>query len=186
MLNAARSASVAVVISMSFILAGCSSSPGTNAEGTKPLVGSGDTAAAQPPQQPVAQGKCPDGVIASLKYNGAPYTEVDISVIETAFGADLPGGAACVTLTQGGVEGDAWFQIFWTGQDQNFANTIANTLVDAGVGAFGDPIEYRKNGADMELWAIAAGDSLNFSDAFDGSPMLVMATGSIPDPGYFG
>lgn len=181
MRNITRGTTFAAALTLAFALAACAPSAPRTAD-PELSVDSGDTAA----EQPAAQGKCPDGVIAGFDYNGSPYAEVDISVIEAAFGVDLPDGAGCVVLSPGDSDGNAWFQIFWPGQDQNFANTIGNTLVAAGVGAYGEPIEYRKGDADIELWAYPAGEDLHCSDCFDGSPKLVIGSGNIPDTGYFG
>lgn len=178
MRNISRGATLAAALTLA--LAACAPTTSSTAD-PEPPAASGNTAA----EQPTAQGKCSDRMIASFDYNG-PNNEVDISVIESAFGVDLPDGAGCVVLEPGDSKGKAFFHIFWPGQDQNFANTIGNTLVAAGVAAYGDPIEYRKGGADIELWAYPAGDDMHWSDNFDGSPELVIAEGNIPDTGYFG
>lgn len=175
MRNFTRGTTVAAV----FALAACAPTTPSPAD-PEPAVDSSDAAA----EQPAAQEKCPDGVIAGFDYNG-PNTEVDISVIESAFRADLPDGAGEVLLTPGDTEGNVYFYIFWPGQDQNFANTIDNTLVAAGVAAYGDPIEYCKGGTDIALWAYPVGDNLHWSEDFDGSPQLVIGEGNIPDIGYF-
>jgi len=129
--NITRGTTFAAALTLAFALAACAPSAPSTAD-PELSVDSGDTAA----EQPAAQGKCSDGIIASFDYNG-PNTELDISVIESAFGVDLPDGAGCVLLTPGDSEGKAYFHIFWPGQDQNFANSIGNTLVAAGVAAYG-------------------------------------------------
>lgn len=174
----ARSSTVITILTLVFILAACAASP-RDSENLEPAGDSDGTS--------TAQGGCPEQIIASFDYNDPNNntTEVDISAIEEAFGTELPDDQVCVVVTPAGVaDGEVWFSIFWPNQDQNFAYKVGNALVDGGVSAFGDPIEYRRDGASMKLWAYPAGDGLHWSDSFVGSPQLVVGEGTIPDKGY--
>ncbi|TQO19621.1 hypothetical protein FB472_1189 [Rhodoglobus vestalii] len=176
--NLARSAAVITGLTLAVLLSACASSP-RDWENSEPLVDSDDTI--------TAQGGCPEQLIVDFDYNDPnnSTTEVDISAIESAFGAELPDDLVCVVVSPvNRADGEVSFYIFWPGKDQNFAYSVGNTLIAAGVPAFGDPIEYRRDGATMALWAYPAGDSMHWSDSFVGSPQLVVGEGAIPDKGY--
>jgi hypothetical protein len=136
------------------------------------------------PEDSATQEPCPSGVLSSFAANRG-YEEVDVSVIETVFGVDLPADVGCAILSPGDSQDSSYFTIFWPNQNQDFANAVGQKLVAGGVSTYGEPIEYRKGDSDMTLWAYPAGDSLHWSTDFEGSPALVIGEGNIPDVGRF-
>lgn len=147
---------------------------------TVPPVGQGPNS-----DDDAVQGQCPSEVTDGVGYGGKPYAEVDLSVLETALAVDLPNGPACVVLNDGDTSGSAGAFLFYTDEDETFANAIGNNLVASGYHALGDPIEYRSGGSTVDVYTVEAGDSMQYSTSFEGSPPLVFVFADIVDPGYF-
>jgi hypothetical protein len=172
-------ATSSIALSVLALTACASTAPDSAQDGAAPAETS-NTEELSPAQTP-----CPTGILDSVGYGGKPYTEVDMSVVETALAVTLPEGPACVVLNDGDTVNTATAWVFYTDEDQNFANALGNNLVAAGYIALGEPIEYQKSEATVDIYAIEAGDDLHFSGAFSGSPALVYVLANVPDMGYF-
>ena len=175
-----KSARVIAALAICIGLAGCSSARNAAVPDSQSGSGTASSPSPTPTSAFASEAKCPDKLKSSFDYNG-PNTEADFSVIAAAFGVELPSGG-CVILTSGNSINQTHFEMFWPGKDQNFANTLGNSLVAAGGTAYGDPIDYRKGDADIVLWAYPAGDGMHWSDDFEGSPQLVVGEGDIHTP----
>ncbi|MCU1578153.1 MAG: hypothetical protein JWP19_357 [Rhodoglobus sp.] len=75
---------------------------------------------------------CPQSVISFIEGLYGPSQSQDLTTINASLNVSLPAGADCVLTVAGDTAGSTAYYLFWSAQDQGFADSIGQLMRAAG------------------------------------------------------